>query len=101
MEGSPGLGWVDLFRDQRSECLHSGHCHIGLLCRIVDCVAQKDRLVNAAELFQSNRKVRISTATRTSQSAGPNRIPSLRQNEGSEGQGCERIGPRLTTDRVY
>jgi hypothetical protein len=26
MLGSPGLGWVDLFSDQRSECPHSGHC---------------------------------------------------------------------------
>jgi hypothetical protein len=27
MEGSPGFGWVDLLRDQFSECPHSGHCH--------------------------------------------------------------------------
>jgi hypothetical protein len=31
MLGSPGLGWVDLLSDQRSECPHSGHCHIDSL----------------------------------------------------------------------
>jgi hypothetical protein len=30
MDGSPGFGWVDLLRDQRSECRHSGHCHMGM-----------------------------------------------------------------------
>jgi hypothetical protein len=31
MDGSPGFGWVSLLRDQRSECPHSGHCHMGML----------------------------------------------------------------------
>jgi hypothetical protein len=35
MEGSPGFGRVDLLRDQRSECLHSGHSHVDVLWRCI------------------------------------------------------------------
>ena len=32
IEDSPGFGLVDVYRDQRSECSHSGHCQRGMLC---------------------------------------------------------------------
>lgn len=44
MLGSPGLGWVDLFTDQRSECPHSGHCHMDKLWEGIAVSAPRSEL---------------------------------------------------------
>jgi hypothetical protein len=38
IESSAGLGSVDLLTDQRSECPHSGHCHMGM---VWGCIVRK------------------------------------------------------------
>jgi hypothetical protein len=47
MLGSPGFGVVIQCKEQRSEYPHSGHAHVGVLCSIADCVAQKALSLNA------------------------------------------------------